>query len=91
MITPRMPGFPGLKEGDRWCLCAGRWKEAYVNGKAPKVDLRASHEKSLQVVDLEILKQFSVEDIDEIDREMESVVRDRQALEKLAGEESDDF
>ncbi|MFW5697287.1 MAG: DUF2237 family protein [Fimbriimonadaceae bacterium] len=56
LSTPRPEfNFPGLKAGDRWCLCAERWKEAYEAGVAPKVDLEATHEKALQVVELEAL------------------------------------
>ena len=50
-------GFLGLKPGDRWCLCANRWKEAYEAGFAPPVDLQATHEKALKYISLETLKQ----------------------------------
>lgn len=57
LSTPRPEfGFPGLKPGDRWCLCADRWAEADAAGKAPAVVLEATHEKTLEVVDLERLK-----------------------------------
>ena len=61
LSTP-MPlyNFPGLKAGDRWCLCVRRWKEAYDHGKAPGVVLEATHRKSLEVVTLEQLKEHSV-------------------------------
>ena len=49
-------GFVGLKPGDRWCLCASRWLEAFRQGKAPRVKLESTHEKALNIVDLEILK-----------------------------------
>jgi len=52
--------FPGLKPGDKWCLCASRWLEAYYAGHAPKVNLKATHEKTLSIVGLEILKSYSV-------------------------------
>jgi len=42
--------FPGLQPGDRWCLCAARWKEAYEDGVAPPVVLEATHEQALQVI-----------------------------------------
>jgi len=42
LITPRLPSFPGLVEGDKWCLCAMRWKEAFDAGVAPLVDLEAT-------------------------------------------------
>jgi hypothetical protein len=48
-------GFPGLKPDDCWCLCAGRWKEANQEGKAPKVILAATHMKALDIVTLEQL------------------------------------
>lgn len=45
-------GFPGLKAGDRWCLCAARWKQAFDAGRAPKVFLASTHEAVLEVVTL---------------------------------------
>ena len=57
--TPRPEfDFPGLKEGDSWCLCALRWKEAYLAGVAPPVNLLATHEKALQYIPLHILQEF---------------------------------
>lgn len=56
-----MFGFPGLKEGDRWCLCALRWKEAYDAGKAPQIDLKASERKCLDFIDYDVLKQYSID------------------------------
>lgn len=53
-------GFPGLKPGDKWCLCALRWKEAYDAGKAPQVDLEATHISALEHLDLSALKQFAL-------------------------------
>jgi hypothetical protein len=53
-------GFPGLKSGDRWCLCALRWKEALDAGVAPPVILEATHEAALRYVSLEDLKRFAV-------------------------------
>lgn len=52
--------FPGLKPGDRWCLCASRWKEAYEAGSAPKVVLEATEEKTLEYVPLDTLVQYAV-------------------------------
>lgn len=49
-------GFPGLKPGDRWCLCAARWKEALDAGCAPRVVLRATHARALEVISLDALK-----------------------------------
>ncbi|MFO0942408.1 MAG: DUF2237 domain-containing protein [Pirellulales bacterium] len=54
--------FPGLLEGDRWCLCVLRWKEAYDAGMAPKVNLRATHISTLEFVDLDALKQYATSD-----------------------------
>lgn len=61
LSTPRPEfRFPGLKPGDRWCLCAGRWAEAHAAGQAPGVVLAATHEKALEVVPLEALKAHAV-------------------------------
>ncbi len=49
-------GFPGLRPGDRWCLCAPRWQEALDAGAAPRVILRATHERALEAVELKDLK-----------------------------------
>jgi uncharacterized protein (DUF2237 family) len=54
-------GFPGLKPGDRWCLCAGRWKEALDAGRAPPVVLGATHEEALAIVPLAELKRHAVD------------------------------
>jgi uncharacterized protein (DUF2237 family) len=54
-------GFPGLLPGDRWCLCAARWREAFEAGCAPRVVLRATHERALEVVPLADLKPFAVD------------------------------
>ncbi len=57
LITPYPAyGFPGLKAGDKWCLCAARWKEAYDAGVAPPVVLEATHEKALEYATLEELR-----------------------------------
>ena len=52
--------FPGLKPGDRWCLCALRWQEAYEQGKAPPVFLESTHEETLKIVDFNILQGYAV-------------------------------
>ena len=52
-------GFPGLKEGDHWCLCAPRWKEAFDDGMAPLINLEATEESTLKIIELEILRKFS--------------------------------
>ena len=60
LITPRPHlDFPGLKPGDRWCLCASRWVEAWKAGKAPKVLLEATHERTLDYVNLEDLVKWA--------------------------------
>ncbi|MEM7626371.1 MAG: DUF2237 domain-containing protein [Planctomycetota bacterium] len=62
LSTPRPEyRFPGLKPGDRWCLCAARWKEAYDEGVAPPVRLEASHAKALDVVPLDALREHAVD------------------------------
>jgi hypothetical protein len=62
LTTPQPEfGFPGLKAGDRWCLCAARWLEAHQQGRAPRVILRGTHERALQIVPLQLLKQFAVD------------------------------
>ena len=61
LTTPRPEfNFPGLKEGDRWCLCALRWKEAYDAGVAPKVFLESCHLNSLNFVTKEQLAEYAV-------------------------------
>lgn len=50
--------FPGLKEGDKWCLCISRWVEALKNGVAPLVILESSHKRCLEYVPLSVLKEY---------------------------------
>ena len=58
LSTPRPGfGFPGLKPGDQWCLCAARFLQAHDEGCAPQVRLEATHERALDIVPLDILKQ----------------------------------
>ena len=60
LSTPRPEyQFPGLKAGDRWCVCVLRWKEALEAGKAPYVVLEATHEKTLQYVKMEDLLAYA--------------------------------
>lgn len=54
-------GFSGLEPGDRWCLCAMRWKEALDAGVAPRVILTATHERTLEIVPLEELKRYAID------------------------------
>ena len=62
LSTPRPEyNFPGLKPGDRWCICAGRWFEAYRAGRACPVILEATHEETLAIIPLDILKQLAYE------------------------------
>ena len=60
LITP-IPyyQFPGLKPGDRWCLCITRWIQAEKASKAPKIILEATHEKSLEYVELDTLVKYA--------------------------------
>ena len=61
LSTPRPEyRFPGLKPDDQWCLCALRWREAYVAGFAPPVRLESTHEKALQFVSLEDLRKHEL-------------------------------
>jgi len=54
-------GFPGLRTGDRWCLCAPRWQEAFEAGQAPRVVLRATHEGALNFCSLTDLKSHAID------------------------------
>lgn len=54
-------GFPGVKPGDRWCLCAMRWQEALEEGKAPPVYLEGTNELTLEWIALDDLKRYAVE------------------------------
>lgn len=54
-------GFPGLKPGDRWCVCAATWRQAYEAGVAAPVVLEATHEETLAVIPLEALKEYAVD------------------------------
>ena len=62
LSTPRPEyGFPGLKAGDRWCLCAARFLQAHEEGVAPQVSLASTHLRAVQVVPLDILKLYTRE------------------------------
>ena len=62
LSTPRPElGFPGLKPGDRWCLCADRWQQALEAGAAPRVVLSATHRQALEHVDLADLKRHALD------------------------------
>jgi hypothetical protein len=61
LSTPRPEyGFPGLKAGDRWCLCASRWVEALQEGRAPRVVLESTHERTLEFVPIAVLRQYAI-------------------------------
>jgi len=53
--------FPGLRPGDRWCLCAARWLEAHEAGMAPRVVLKGTHRRALEIVPLRLLRGFAVD------------------------------
>jgi len=60
LSTPRPEyGFAGLRPGDQWCLCAGRFLQAHHEGVAPQVRLAATHRRTLDVVDLDILRPYA--------------------------------
>ncbi|HRD94342.1 DUF2237 domain-containing protein [Accumulibacter sp.] len=62
LTTPRPEfGFSGLQPGDRWCLCAARWREALLAGKAPRVVLNATNEAALLIVSLDDLKRHAID------------------------------
>ena len=62
LSTPRPEfGFAGLKPGDRWCLCAARFLQAYEAGQAPRVKLTATHRRALEVVPLDYLREHALE------------------------------
>jgi hypothetical protein len=62
LSTPRPEyGFEGLKPGDRWCLCAARWLEAHEAGMAPRVYLRSTHERALEIVPLATMKAYAAD------------------------------
>ena len=53
--------FKGIKPGDTWCLCAARWLEAYQDDRAPRVHLRKTHIKALEIVPMEILRKYALD------------------------------
>jgi uncharacterized protein (DUF2237 family) len=61
LSTPRPEfGFVGLKPGDTWCLCAGRFLQAHDEGCAPKINLYATHRRALEIVPLDVLKRHAL-------------------------------
>lgn len=62
LSTPRPEaGFAGLKPGDCWCLCALRWQEAFEAGVAPPIFLKATHQRALDMINIETLKQHAID------------------------------
>ena len=59
LITPRI-NFPGLKDGDKWCLCASRWKEAHDAGKAPKVIGKSTNKIATKYINKETLLNYAI-------------------------------
>lgn len=74
--------FPGLKEGDIWCLCAQRWAQAHNAGMAPKLFLQATHEKTLDYAPIEVLKNFAV-DKEEAEKILKDLDDKREQLNNL--------
>jgi|TARA_B100000586_G_scaffold223344_1_gene170589 uncharacterized protein (DUF2237 family) len=54
-------GFDGLKDGDTWCLCASKWLEAFQQGVAPRIKLKSTNIKALEVIDLDTLKEHAID------------------------------
>ena len=62
LSTPRPEfGFPGLKDGDQWCLCAGRFLQAHEEGVAPRLWLKATHQRALEIVPLEVMQLYELD------------------------------
>ena len=74
--------FPGLQDGDVWCLCAQRWVQAYQAGKAPKLFLKSTHENTLNYAPFEILRKYAI-DGDEADTDLNDLNEQRKRLGKL--------
>ena len=83
-LSTRMPQylFPGLKHGDIWCLCAERWVQAYEAGMAPKLFLKATHEKTLDYVSFDVLREYAI-DKKEADTIIKTLNEQRERLNKL--------
>ena len=62
LSTPRLEfGFEGLSPGDQWCLCAARFLQAYQAGRAPRIRLRATHRRALEVIPMDVLREYALE------------------------------
>jgi len=66
LTTAHLPHFPGLRPGDRWCLCVSRWKQALSAGVAPHVVMTATHEKALRVATLSELTSMSTTNVNNV-------------------------
>jgi len=63
LSTPMLDyGFEGLEPGDSWCVCAGRWLEAEKSGMAPRLNLQSTHIRALEIIPMELLKKYAVDD-----------------------------
>lgn len=63
LSTPRPDyGFAGLKPGDQWCLCAARFAQAHDEGCAPKLSLKSTHQRALDIIPLDVLKAYDIDD-----------------------------
>lgn len=90
LSTPMpMYNFPGLKEGDIWCLCAQRWAQAYNAGKAPRLFLQATHEKTLDYIPLDVMRIFAI-DADESSTVINKLNLQRSQLDQLISKEATD-
>ena len=74
--------FPGLQEGDIWCLCAQRWVQAYEAGMAPQVYLQSTHEKTLNYAPFELLREYAI-DKDAADEALDDLNEQREKLKRL--------
>ena len=62
LITPiPLYKFPGLKPGDKWCLCANRWLEAYEAKSAPLILAKATHKRALEIISMEQIKEYAID------------------------------
>jgi len=62
LITPRPElDFPGLKEGDKWCVCAMRWLEAYNDDVAPPVLIKSTNILALEIIEIDLLKKYAID------------------------------
>jgi uncharacterized protein (DUF2237 family) len=77
--------FPGLQEGDIWCLCAQRWVQAYQAGVAPQVYLQSTHEKTLTYAPFDVLRDYAI-DKDAADEALNDLNAQRDRLKRLLKE-----